>query len=107
MKIRVIDLLVKTANKEEVPNKIKWKNKIYIKRSDVEWYILDNGHFDDLLPIRVIFLNDEIEIIEEPKKIEKLNYQDEAYVDSAIEGIFFRKMNEIIDYINNKEENNE
>lgn len=44
-----------------------------------------------------------IEIIE-PKKIEKLDYRDEAYIDSAIERIFFVKINEIIDYLNEKED---
>ena len=87
--------------------KIKWKNKIYIKRSDVEWYILDNGNFDDLLPIRVIFLNDEVEIIED-KKIEKLEnkidttFENATYSERMRLTEIINKINEIIDYLNSK-----
>lgn len=74
MKIKVIELLNKIANDEELPKKIKYRNKIYIKRSDCYWYILENGTFDDELFVRIDCLNDEVEIIEEPKKIEKIDF---------------------------------
>ena len=73
--MKIIELLTLIAKGEEVPKKIKWRNKKYILRSDLEWYILENGNFDDSLPIRVIFLNDEVEIIEEEKKIEKIDFR--------------------------------
>ena len=43
--MKIIELLNKIANGEEVPKKIKWRNKKYILRSDLEWYILENGNF--------------------------------------------------------------
>lgn len=63
--IKIIDLLNKMANGEELPKKIKYHNKIYIKRSDCHWYILENGTFDDDLFVRIDCLNDEVEILDE------------------------------------------
>lgn len=68
---------------------------------------INNGEYFVIHSDFIIALEEEInKLTEEPKKIEKLDHKDEAYVDSAIEGIFFRKINEIIDYINkgNKDE---
>lgn len=76
MKIKVIDLLNKIANNEEVPEKIKIKNVIYEYRGymyctekanyqDIEDYLFGKWNFN--------ILNDYAEIIEEPKEIEKLN----------------------------------
>ena len=118
--MKIIELLTLIAKGEEVPKKIKWRNKKYILRSDLEWYILENGNFDDSLPIRVIFLNDEVEIIEEKeiekkieKKIEKIiismddvsmpyvtnnKYQKLSY--SEVDLLFASKINELIDIIN-------
>lgn len=73
MKIKVIDLLNKIANNEEVPEKIKIKNVIYEYRGymyctekanyqDIEDYLFGKWNFN--------ILNDYAEIIEEPKKIE-------------------------------------
>ena len=93
--MKVIDLLVKISKGEEVPKKIKWRNKKYILRSDLEWYILENGNFDDSLPIRVIFLNDEEEIIEEEKEIEKFDTNKFHDIDELV-----YKINYLIDVIN-------
>ena len=76
MKIKVIDLLNKIANGEEVPEKIKIKNVIYEYRGymyctekanyqDIEDYLFGKWNFN--------ILNDYAEIIEEPKKIEKID----------------------------------
>ena len=77
MKIKVIDLLNKIANDEEVPEKIKIKNVIYEYRGymyctekanyqDIEDYLFGKWNFN--------ILNDYAEIIEEPKKIEKIDF---------------------------------
>ena len=76
MKIKIIDLLNKIANGEEVPEKIKYKNEIYeryqnISTNNLYYYQVPNKCkflIDQLSS--VIDLLDEVEIIEEPKKIE-------------------------------------
>mgnify|MGYP004693758351 CR=1 FL=1 len=52
-----------------------------------------------------MILNDEVEIIEEPKQIEKCkNYEDFLEIDDYIEHLK-NKINELIDEINNLKEN--
>lgn len=73
MKIKIIDLLNKIANDEEVPEKIKINNVIYEYRGYM--YCTENANYqniEDYLFGKWNFniLNDEVEIIEEPKKIE-------------------------------------
>jgi hypothetical protein len=75
--IKVIDLLNKIANGEEVPTKIKVNNKIYIYNALEHFYVMmDKG--DDLLKLCTIFnsdvfMNMEVEIIEDK---EDINIQD-------------------------------
>ena len=83
MKIKIIDLLNKIANGEEVPKKIKWENIIYAyseyDKDYLEYPFSDEeykGLFDMRNNILTQFLNDEIEIIEEPKKIEKISWRE-------------------------------
>lgn len=74
--MKIIDLLNKIANGEEVPKKIKYKNKIYeryqnINTNNLYYYQVPNKN--DFLIYQLeaaIDLLDEVEIIEEPKKIE-------------------------------------
>lgn len=75
-KIRIIDLLNKIAKGEEVPKKIK-----YCKVS-FEYNISEDDYFNKkygfgLLDKINLFKNltEEVEIIEEEKEIEKLNYK--------------------------------
>ena len=119
MKIKVIDLLVKIANGEEVPKKIKYNNKIW------EYYVCANDYkgediwlFEELFEYRrtIEFINDEVEIIEEDKKIEKLDIKQEkniknnwkwkcnGYNISTPQKIMADKLNELIDEINNLKE---
>lgn len=70
--IKVINLLNMISKGEEVPKKIKYRNKIYIKRSDCYWYILENGTFDDELFVRIDCLNDEVEIISDEEEFEDI-----------------------------------
>lgn len=128
MKIKIIDLLNMISKGEEVPKKIKIKNVIYEYRSymyctekanyqDIEDYLFGKWNFN--------ILNDYAEIIEEPKKIEKLDVallgqsdnwlrcptnkvtkQDVELNPYIIDNIrentlyFQRKINELIDVVN-------
>lgn len=110
--MKVIDLLNKIANGEEVPQLIKWNGYIYDKLG-CEYYMLNDRDitlFGDILDTNGKYLNDEVEIIEEDKKIEKLDVDkiyerkylcDDISIDflkADIMGIS-NKINEIIDYI--------
>ena len=122
-KIRVIDLLNKIANGEEIPKKIKWENIIYAyseyDKDYLEYPFSDEeyrGLFDMRDSILTQFLKDEVEIIEEPKKIEKIKSNgDEFYCDYIDTWIskdktdsyceyLMNKINELIDEINNLKE---
>lgn len=113
MKIKIIDLLAKIANGEQVPEKIKYNNKIW------EYYVYADDYkgeniwlFEELFKYRrtIKFINDEVEIIEKSKKIEKLDYK---YVNTygnvsqhrKSEEPLIDKINELIDEINNLKEN--
>ena len=128
-KIRVIDLLNKIANNEEVPEKIKWEDIIYAysdyDKDYLEFPFSDEeyrGLFCMKDSILTQFLNDEVEILEEEKKIpEKLEtykeVDDEDYfanilkvskngeceIDEAT-SVIVDKVNEIIDYLKSKGE---
>ena len=126
MKIKISDLVNKVINREEMPKKVLFDGNIY------KWcnYIGDyrkNG-WGTCLMIRDIFNNfdrygsfynmlfEDVEIIEEPKKIEKINeilmindlippYGENEY--KAWKNIIIQqnKINELIDEINNLKEN--
>jgi hypothetical protein len=116
--MRVIDLLNKIANGEEVPKKIEYNDKIFIY--DGFSYIYENKTFNEYNRIEEFIsyssnLNDEVEILEEEKKIpEKL----ENKIDTTFENYNYsermrltemiNKINEIIDYLDylKKKENN-
>lgn len=79
MKIKVIDLFVKMANGEKLPEKIKYNDNIYYlseNRVALHKYQTKGGNTTRKLSLIIdneyLDLNDEVEIIEEPKKIEKL-----------------------------------
>lgn len=106
MTIKIIDLLNKIANDEEVPKKIKINNVIYEYRGymyctekanyqDIEDYLFGKWNFN--------ILNAEAEIIEEPKKIEKIDFgtlNTQKEKNRAMKD----KINELIDEINNLKE---
>lgn len=112
--MKKIDLLNKIANNEELPKKIKYNGyewffckefKDYKKEYDeyTEWLFEEYGLIN--------CLNDEIEIIEENKPIEKLTiwYSCEDTFDDSKKYIdfnntqYFNKINEIIDRLNELE----
>ena len=121
--MKVIDLLNKIANGEEVPKKVKYDG-IFFKNKDgdllnsIDCSLFEHrgdGH-EKLLPM----LNDEVEILEEEKKIpEKLGYFDltkdknekdenDDYLELHYTGVadtfddVYNKINEIIDYLESK-----
>lgn len=118
--MKIIDLLVKIANRETVPKKIKYKNEIYercqnITINNLYYYQVSNKCeflIDQLSSVNDLL--DEVEIIEEPKKIEKIEiYEDEDghyFLNKRDKKIYIRydetdfmvnKFNELIDEINN------
>lgn len=108
--MRIIDLLNKIANGEEVPLEIKYCNKRYRYDSlstDYEQIGGFNSLFKDLLILKHFFdlpkyLNDTVEILEEEKKIPEKLDDDEYEYNTANETLFMRKINEIIDYLKSK-----
>ena len=89
----------------KAPKKIKYHNKEFEYKEGCEDYYgyYGNGLFEDKFTNCVNcknFLNDEVEIIEEPKKIEKCkNYEDFLEIDDYIEHLK-TKIDELIDEIN-------
>ena len=106
--MKIIDLLNKIAKGEFLPKKIKYDDEIFIYDNQVDkyWSIDHTNNLYDILSRYVgIALNDEIEIIEEDKKIERLwsdkiiNVNDGKQLANHLWEIE-KKINEIIDIVN-------
>lgn len=105
--MKVIDLLNKIANGEQ-PKKIKYDDDIY----EFDCYEGSWGYVNKEYSRYKCFaneidcdlqeqLNDEIEIIEEDKKIEKLVFNKDQDGDILVNGVsLIEKVNEIIDKVN-------
>lgn len=110
MKIKIIDLLNKIANDEEVPKKIMFDAWLYIYDEEEKTYY-DEEDRTLWQSYNFKILTDEVEIIEEPKKIEKIPLPsfdefkrmsaEERYVITAKE---YDLLDELIDEINNLKE---
>lgn len=120
--MRLVDLLVKIANGEEVPKKIRFQDRTFIFDKEVNDYKNEIGlYFFESFTGLTKFLNDKIEIIEEDtskkiKKIEYVKYTDE-YVERSAKDPLHRieikkhyevrdivdKINEVIDVLNSLE----
>ena len=123
--MKVIDLIYKIANGEEVPQKIIYEDELYEFREDLHDY--ENKYPDFEAGIDKYkylfedpygrdykeFLNDEVEVIEEDKKIEELFIRERANdiligrnekisyaTSSLVNKELADKINEIIDFIN-------
>lgn len=112
MKIKIIDLLNMVANFEEMPEKIK--HQYY----DYSWNRVDKDYQKsdgDLLfrNMKITYhLNDEVEIIEEEKEIEKIRMNGNCFFSESIEAwinkekssayceFLSNKINELVDEIN-------
>lgn len=115
MKIKIIDLLVKQANNEEMPKHIKVYNEDWYW-NDYDGYV--NKQSLSTAPDAQIYLakeyrldfalNKDVEIIEEPKKIENISDEELEQCDGDYDRIclILDRLDEIIDYIN-KGDNNE
>ena len=118
MKIKIIDLLNKIANNEEVPKKIKWGDY------ELEWEelgyhdykFLDTGSHLLFQGFETSVLNAEVEILEETKKIDKIKSNGDEFYSDYIDAwisknktdayceFLMNKINELIDEINNLKE---
>ncbi len=105
--MKVIDLLVKIANNEEVPQKIRYNNKLWeFQRIDGDYKNENSYLFEYLFKYlnTKSFINNEVEIIEEDKKIEHCKgYEDFDCMDEIIEHLR-EKINGLIDEINKMKE---
>ena len=118
--MKVIDLLNKIANGEEVPEKIKYDTKEmkydHNKQDYLGYYSNGNGewlfqYLFDRCRNTEHFINDEVEVIEEDKKIRKITMRASMVgsVENKIENLDINQMaiedkiNEIIDKINKGE----
>ena len=110
--MKVIDILNKIANGEEVKFKILDNDEIKDEIFEVENGSLRNRtcgkwieakvSIDTWESISSYFLNKEVEIIEEDKKIEKLIFDKDCTCEWNF-GEVYEKINEIIDKINEME----
>ena len=73
MKIKIIDLLNKIAEGKELPEKFMYKGHLYY-RQKTKGICYRCDELNEIFEECLVFedLNDTVEIIEEPKKIEKL-----------------------------------
>lgn len=102
MKIKIIDILNKIANNENIPNRILYKQEIweYNKQDDDYSNYAGENLFDEYVIATI--LNDEVEILEttitwKPDKIEKLEEEHFSYSYEII-----NKINEIIEVLNER-----
>jgi hypothetical protein len=103
--MKVIDLLNKIANGEEVPKKVKittgtLKDEYRIWVWEGCWYVYELDGKDVFICTDELELNDEVEILEEKKIPEKLNKNHFHKRQRQLAN----KINEIIDYLKNKGE---
>ena len=104
--IKIIDLAEKQLNNEILPKHIRYNNEdLYF---DGVSYFDEEGNNDilDILAMgnsALTHLYDEVEIIEEDKKIEKIGYLN--YCENQVEIILHKKIDELIDEINKLKEN--
>lgn len=112
MKITMYELLGLILD-DDAPRKIKYKNNIYEYDGETQNYRrLINSTFDFLIGEDIVaLLDDEVEIIEEPKKIEKITVREKTlgfpngeWTARNMDKAFAIKINELIDEINNLKE---
>lgn len=106
MKIKIIDLLNKIANEGKTPKHIKCNNlNLYWNDENYTYDIREDKLYVPFYIFDYSELNDEIEIIEESKKIEKMECSVESWFSPSQADIeIINKINELIDEINNLRE---
>ena len=101
--IKIIDLLNKIANSEEVPKRIKYCGNIY-EYNDEFYYMNGYSLYRDFYT-EGNCLNYEVEIIEENKKIEKLDIDKMLQIKKwKRDKNAWKKINELIDEVNKLKE---
>jgi hypothetical protein len=105
--MKLIDIFNKIANDEPVPKKVKFNDEIYTYKPEWKDYADEDEHYglfvDTISNTYQItkMLNEEIEIIEEDKKIEKLDCVNKKDGYSTIDFDMVQdKINELIDEVN-------
>ena len=95
--IKIIDLLNKIADGEEIPKKIKYNDDLY---THVDNYCYFCEETNEILSQNIYAefsrLNDEVEIIEEEKEIEKVSVKTNNHNVRKVAN----KINELIDTVN-------
>lgn len=118
--MKIIDLFIKIANGEDVPKKIKYRNKIWKYSPFVQDYFLENYVEYLFAGLRLsdteVFLNQKVEVIEEDddeiKKIiigeKTLGFSNGEWTARNMDKAFAIKINELIDEVNKlkRKENN-
>ena len=106
--MKIIDLLVKISQGERMPKKIKYEGYVWeYDKLTKDYYRNDINEeyiylFEDLFKQETgFFINDEVEIIEEPKKIEHCFKSDRFLCDEDEIEHLRTKIDELIDEINN------
>lgn len=97
--MKIIDLLNLMVIGEDLPKRIRYEDEEFFLTGNKETYIGCISH-------RAIgrrhcleqCLTDEVEIIEENKKIEKIGYLN--YCENPVESILHKKIDELIDEVN-------
>ena len=114
--MKVIDILNKINNNEEIPEKIKFDNTIFeYDKSQKEYnHKKDNGYYETLL-YRVmtthfidVLLRAEVEVIEENREIEELHILDEGDSNKALYEYCSKiliKQNELVRAVNKRTRN--
>lgn len=112
--MKIIDLLIKINNKEEIPKKIKYEDTIFEYNKDIKDYIteFDNGYYKETLLYKITnkhtyfienLLRGEVEIIEENKEIEELHILDKGESNDALYEYcskLSKKQNELVREVN-------
>lgn len=103
MKIKLIDLLNMRARNEVMPEKIKYEYYDYFWNDYGKDYQKGDGEML-LGNLKIVYhLNDEVEIIEEDKEIEKLGKIYDGFSDSYYDTCLIKiaqKVDEVIDALN-------
>lgn len=106
--MKVIDLLNKIANKENLPQRIKYEDKVYLYYKAYAGYY-EKGYSGiynkNFLSFRNeqwhSVLNSEVEIIEEDKEIEEISEGDiQSHYFTGADEIIARKLNGLIREVN-------
>ena len=102
MKIKVIDLLNKIANGEEVPKKIKWLGQIYEYSNSNRFYYQNGWSMYRDFYKEGNCLNEEVEIIDEAKeyKIQKIYHCETSLTQNEVEIFITENLNQMVDKIN-------